>query len=249
MKNLITGKLGLTFIFFLFIMNTLVSFSARAEDIQPYSETPVTPSPSPSPAEASSISDVVTTPIPAITAPTPAPTPDEHLTAIPVAPASPPLPEPVRVIEASTTPSQNQFNWGAFQLGIALEPQGGGSRTGFLARYQPELRFHPEQRENFFGVGFDLAAIFFSNKGGSSFLANEFDLYGAFHFNPKWEVRLFAGIQSWTGGNGTNFDLGPAFLYHFAEQARFLDGLYFSYRAVFKSPKVGIFEMGININL
>ena len=137
--------------------------------------------------------------------------------------------------------------WGDVQLGVGMGIQGGGSSVSGLVRYVPEYRFEPEKKENTIGAGLDLGATGFNNQGGSNFFVLEYAAFGAYHLDVHWDFRLFAGGQSWTGGQGAAFFLGPKALYHFAEEPGpyYLDAVFVSYDAVFFRTLAHLINAGV----
>ena len=148
------------------------------------------------------------------------------------------------------TPSfaeEDHFEFHELQVGGTLAVQGGGFSIGPELRYTPHYLFRG--LDKMFAVGLDLGISAFDDESRPTFVAIQYGAFVSYHSNATFEARLFSlGAQTWTGGNGTAFYLGPELLYHFAEKIwGYGDAVYFSYRGVFENPISSLISLGIQL--
>ncbi|WP_331339246.1 hypothetical protein [Bdellovibrio sp.] len=135
--------------------------------------------------------------------------------------------------------SLRQFQVGGFDIN-----QGGGSSVSPFVRYLPELNFNDK-----FSTGLSVMASAVKEKVNSSVNGlGELSLFGAYHFNSSFDVRLFVGAQFWGGSHGSGFTFGPEAHYHFGHDGKiptWLDSAFIVYRSVNVDPSASEFGAGI----
>lgn len=139
------------------------------------------------------------------------------------------------------------WDWSDIQLGGGLGIQGGGSSYSLMGRYVPEYKFNSKNRPSYFGAGFDLGVTGFNNVGSPNFLVIEYAAYGSYHLGLHWDFRLFAGLQTWTDGQGIAPFFGPKIIYHFDEEPTWfwIDGVFASYDAILHSHFASVIGVGL----
>jgi hypothetical protein len=209
---------------------------------------PIVSTPVPSlPTASAPVSEKVDEKLPAQAQPTPS---AEILLMSPVDPTPTPGPQPLKgepsipsnpaVTSAPVVAAVEPAFWETqIQMGLSSLFRGRSS-IGPMVRLMTGARF---------GLGFDFGVSSHTNENDTTFAAIEYGVYGAIQFSPWVELRLLVGAESWTGGNGSGFRVGPDLVIHFAGGSGGVGplGIYISDQVVTVDPGASLLGFGLQI--